>query len=109
MNADATSEERFGSPLAVLDAKDSPQLASNMYECRVVICPESEGGFSAHALRLPGVVSQGETIEESLANIADAFRAAMGVYSERDLTIPWQDVDVERTEGAMVRWILVDA
>ena len=45
------------------------QFGDNTFECRTVICPEDEGGFSAFALRLPGVVSQGETRDEALKNL----------------------------------------
>ena len=38
---------------------------------------EEEGGYSSYAARLPGVVSQGETIDEAVRNTEDAFRAAI--------------------------------
>lgn len=41
------------------------------------IIPEEEGGFSAIAIHYPGVVSQGETIEEARANVAEAFLALL--------------------------------
>lgn len=42
------------------------------YELRVLLCPE-EQGFSIFALNLPGIISQGETESEAVANIAEAF------------------------------------
>ncbi len=81
---------------------------SRVYECRVLLCPEDDGGYSAIALRLPGVVSQGDSIAEALANIAEAFSAAVGLYLEEGGQIPWQDVEVERTKGWVERWILVN-
>jgi predicted RNase H-like HicB family nuclease len=80
-----------------------------VYECRAVLCPEAEGGYSVHALNLPGVVSQGETFREALANIAEAFRAAVSYYLETHGTIPWSPVDVERSQDSQERWILVNA
>lgn len=80
-----------------------------VYECRAVLCPEADGGYSAHALNLPGVVSQGETLREALANIAEAFRAAVSYYLESHVAIPWGQVDVERSQNSQERWILVDA
>jgi predicted RNase H-like HicB family nuclease len=84
------------------------RFESNTYECRVLLLPEREGGFSAIALRLPGVVSQGETLEEALANIEEAFRMTIGCYLEDDGQIPWEDVTVERTKDCQERWILVN-
>jgi predicted RNase H-like HicB family nuclease len=83
------------------------QLAPRTFECKVLLCPEEGGGFSAHALRLPGVVSEGENIDDALANIADAFRAAIQVYLESG-AIPWTDNPVERAKGCQERWVLVN-
>ncbi len=99
---------RFGSPQEPADVVVFDQC--NAYECRVLLCPE-ETGFSVHALRLPGVVSQGETIEEALENIAEAFRGALSVYFEQPgASIPWRDeeAEVDRPAGSIERWILVD-
>lgn len=77
-------------------------------ECRVLLVPEEDGRFSAHALRLPGVVSEGDTIEEAIENISDAFKSAIAVYEEIGETIPWGDVEVDNREDALERWIVVD-
>jgi predicted RNase H-like HicB family nuclease len=79
------------------------------YECRTLLCPEDEGGYSAHVLNLPGVVSQGETLREALANIAEAFGAAVSYYLENRGTIPWTPVEIERSQDSQERWILVNA
>ena len=51
-----------------------------------VALEESEEGFCAWIPGLPGCVSQGETEEEALANIADAIReyleVAAGIAAE---------------------------
>ncbi|MCC7475556.1 MAG: type II toxin-antitoxin system HicB family antitoxin [Pirellulales bacterium] len=99
-------EERFGSEVAIPVYHWEP-LSERAYECRVLIRPEPEGGFSAFALRLPGVASQGETEAEALVNIADAFEAALQCYLESG-DIPWKDAVVDRTAGCMERWILVN-
>ena len=78
------------------------------YECRVLLCPEQDGGYSAHALRLPGIVTQGDTVEEALENIRDAFQSAIQTYLESGGTVPWQPSEVDRPRGSMERWILVN-
>ena len=78
------------------------------YECRVLLCPEPEGGFSVHAIRLPGVVSEGDSESEALENIADAFRSAFQSYLEGGSEIPWCDEKIDRPESSKERWILVD-
>ena len=47
-----------------------------------IACPEDEGGFSVFAVHYPGVISQGETLEEAEANIAEAFLAIRDVIGE---------------------------
>lgn len=76
-------------------------------ECRALLVPE-DGGYVVHCLRLPGVVSQGDTVQEALANIEDAFREAIRSYRDAGDDIPWEDVDVERTNDCLERWILVN-
>ena len=78
------------------------------FECRVLLCPEKGGGFSAHALRLPGVVSQGETVDEALENIADAFQGALQTYLDEGGSVPWKDNSITRTKDCFERWILVN-
>ena len=78
------------------------------FECRVLLCPEKGGGFSAHALRLPGVVSQGETVDDALCNIADAFQGAVQTYLENGGAIPWKDARIARKNGCVEGWILVN-
>jgi predicted RNase H-like HicB family nuclease len=75
--------------------------------CRALFCPEADG-FSVFALRLPGVASQGDTLDEAIANIRDAFAAAIDVYASEGGEIPWDDAEVERPSGSFERWILVD-
>lgn len=82
--------------------------SDSAYVCRVLLCPEEEGGYSAFALRLPGTVSQGDTEQEALANIAEAFQATVSLYLEEGQGIPWEPVEVERPRGCLERWILVD-
>lgn len=91
----------------ILDATAWETLGENVFQCRVLLCPEDVGGYSAIALRLPGVVSQGESVEDALKNVSEAFAAAVGVYLEEGGRIPWEDVSVERSKGCLERRILV--
>lgn len=43
------------------------------HEFDAIAVPEDEGGFSVFAICYPGIVSQGETVEEAKFNIAEAF------------------------------------
>ncbi len=37
-----------------------------------VLTPDSEGGFTARIAEFPGAISQGDTVEEALANVREA-------------------------------------
>jgi antitoxin HicB len=43
----------------------------------VVLLPQPEGGYFVQCPTLPGCYSQGETVEESLANIKEAIELAI--------------------------------
>ncbi|MFB2919431.1 type II toxin-antitoxin system HicB family antitoxin [Aerosakkonema funiforme] len=60
---------------------------------KVVLEPSDEGGYTVYVPSLPGCISEGETIEESLANIQEAIE----LYLE-----PTED-DLIVKEGAIVR------
>jgi predicted RNase H-like HicB family nuclease len=93
------------------DVRKWQHFVDKTFECRVLLCPEESGGYSAHAMRLPGVVSQGETEKEALENIADAFRASVESYTAGGVTIPWTDNPLcnDKPPGSTERWILVNA
>ncbi len=48
-----------------------------LHEFVAVACPEEDSGYSVFALNYPDVVSQGETLDEAKANIAEAFLAVL--------------------------------
>jgi predicted RNase H-like HicB family nuclease len=61
----------------------------------VVLEPSDEGGFTAYVPSLPGCISEGETIEQSLAHI----REAIALYLE-----PVED-DLVLEEGMLVELV----
>ena len=72
------------------------------------ICPEEEGGFSAFALHYPGVISQGDSLEEARSNIAEAFLAMLESRRKRgeDMRFSYQDVQIPRECKRI--WVSVD-
>jgi predicted RNase H-like HicB family nuclease len=65
---------------------------------KVIIEPETEGGYSVHVPVLPGCASQGETIEEAIANIKEAIELYLWSLKDDNLPIPESDVEVELRE-----------
>ncbi|MCG2712828.1 MAG: type II toxin-antitoxin system HicB family antitoxin [Candidatus Omnitrophica bacterium] len=65
---------------------------------KVIIEPESGGGYSVHVPALPGCASQGETIEETISNIKEAIELYIWSLKEDKLPIPDSDIEVELRE-----------
>ena len=55
---------------------------------KIEIRPSSEGGFGVSIPDLPGCISQGETVEEAMAMIADAKAAWIEIALEDGVDIP---------------------
>jgi len=54
----------------------------------VILYHEPSGGYSIVCPTLPGCHSQGETVEEALANVKEAIVLYLEVLEEDDLPIP---------------------
>ncbi len=64
---------------------------------QVILEPSDEGGYTAYVPALPGCISEGDTLEEAMANI----REAIELYLE-PIEDDWvKDKDVEVKEIAL--------
>jgi len=78
-------------------------------EITLAITPDSEGGFSAIALNLPGAGSCGETEVEAVENAREAIRAVLDMHADRGQGIPWREVtDTIIPESATLQRITLD-
>jgi predicted RNase H-like HicB family nuclease len=53
-----------------------------MTKYTIAYTAEEVGGFSGQCLELPGVISQGETLEELEANMTDAIQLMLASINE---------------------------
>ncbi len=58
------------------------------YTYTVILEPEPEGGYVVHCPSLPGVVTEGETVEEALAMARDAITGYFESLRKDGLPIP---------------------
>jgi predicted RNase H-like HicB family nuclease len=86
---------------------DWQQHKGGVYRCIVYLTLEAEGGFSVESANLPGVASQGETEEEALANIKEAFEGCFESYKAHGEAIPWLTPPREPEPGALQRVVIV--
>ena len=54
----------------------------------VVLAPEESGGYSVTCPAVQGAVSQGETLEDTLANIEEAILLCLETYREDGTELP---------------------
>lgn len=58
------------------------------FKLTVILEPEEGGGYSVHCPVLPGCSSQGDTVEEALANIKEAILGVLKVRREERMPTP---------------------
>jgi predicted RNase H-like HicB family nuclease len=64
--------------------------ASRSYS--VILEPEPEGGYSVHIPAFRGAHSQGETVEEALANAREVIELYAEILTERGEPLPPSDL-----------------
>jgi predicted RNase H-like HicB family nuclease len=50
---------------------------------RAIVHPAAEGGYWAEVPALPGCITEGDTMEEVMANLKDAIEGWLGVANSR--------------------------
>jgi predicted RNase H-like HicB family nuclease len=63
---------------------------------KVVLEPSEEGGYTAYVPSLPGCISEGEDVQETLANISEAI--ALYLEPTEDDLVPSERALVEEIE-----------
>ncbi|MCB2264055.1 MAG: type II toxin-antitoxin system HicB family antitoxin [Candidatus Thiosymbion ectosymbiont of Robbea hypermnestra] len=59
-----------------------------LYKVPLVLDPQSEGGFTVTSPVLPELVTEGDTVEEALANVQDALLAVIEAYRDLGRSLP---------------------
>jgi len=60
--------------------------------------PQEEGGYTATVPVLPGCISEGDTLEETLANIKDAVEGCLKVMAKHNRKIPLEFSEFHKVE-----------
>ncbi|MBY0523487.1 MAG: type II toxin-antitoxin system HicB family antitoxin [Gemmataceae bacterium] len=58
------------------------------YKLPLVFEPQPEGGYTVTCPVLPELLTEGDTLEEARANVADALVAVMEIYEESGRPLP---------------------
>lgn len=68
-------------------------MAISQLNRQVIIEPDETGGYVASCPSLPGCHSQGETLEEAIANIREAIGLYIEVLEEDSRPVPEDALD----------------
>ncbi len=63
---------------------------STVYRVPLVLTPQPEGGYTVTSPALPGLLTEGDSVQEALANVQDAFAATVELYADVGKRLPAQ-------------------
>ncbi len=63
----------------------------------VIITPAEENGYTVEVPSLPGCISQGETVEEAIANIREAIALYIDLLKTEGRPVPPEEQLTKRT------------
>ena len=58
------------------------------YRVPLVLTPQPEGGYTVTSPLLPELITEGDSIDEALENVADAFSAVIELYEDLGRSLP---------------------
>ena len=58
------------------------------YKVTVILTPQPEGGYTVTCEELPELVTEGDSVDEALSNVLDAFTAALELYEDLGRSLP---------------------
>jgi antitoxin HicB len=75
-------------------------VSAHQYRYTVLFEPADEGGYTVTCPSLPGLVTEGDTIEEARANAAEAIRGYLEALAKEGQPIPPEDPE---PRGAIIK------
>jgi len=58
------------------------------YKLPLVLEPQPEGGYTVTSPALPELLTEGESVEEAIENVRDAFAAVLEIYRDSGRPLP---------------------
>ena len=59
-----------------------------LYKVPLILSPQPEGGFTVTSPVLPELITEGDTVAETLANVQDALAAVVESYQDLGRSLP---------------------
>lgn len=57
-------------------------MNGRLYKLPLVFEPQPEGGYTVTCPLIPELVTEGDTVEDALANVKDALKAVIEAYED---------------------------
>lgn len=70
------------------------------YKIPLVLAPQPEGGYTVTSPLLPELVTEGDTVDEAMANVKDALAAVVEVYQDLGRSLP-PNAQIQDASGAV--------
>ena len=58
------------------------------YKIPLLLMPQPEGGYTVTSPLLPELITEGDSLNEALENVKDAFAAVIELYQEMGRSLP---------------------
>ena len=68
------------------------------YKVPLIMTPQPEGGYTVTSPLLPELITEGDTIGDTLENVRDALAAVIELYAELGRSLP-QSTQIPDTSG----------
>ena len=62
--------------------------AAAVYKIPLILSPQPEGGYTVTSSELPEMITEGDTVQEAMANVKDALRATLELYADMGRQLP---------------------
>jgi antitoxin HicB len=61
---------------------------ATIFKLPLVLTPQPEGGFTVTSPVLPELLTEGDTVDEAIANVHDALEAVLELYEDQGRAVP---------------------
>ncbi len=69
-----------------------------LYKLPLILEPQPEGGYTITCPLLPSLITEADTLEEVMPNVADALAALIEAYEDLKQPSDWERVDAMTDE-----------
>ena len=74
------------------------------FRITVILAPQPEGGYTVTCDELPGLVTEGDSVDEALKNVEDAFATTLELYEDLGLSLP-EGIQVIDEEASSIQTV----